>query len=545
MSKTVSDYLAEMCRQPSASAVYAFRGQEKSSWPLRSAAARRLLNHYRVNSESGVTAFPELHVEYHKNVLIDRARTRGFDLEDGRTLADLEILAKLQHFGAATGLLDFTYSPLIALWFACRKEECDGKVFSINTTDPLTFGKVTHQVMQRGISEVLAPDADAGSTLPWIWEPVATGDAETRVLVQNSLFVIGRPSIAEDVAHETVVRKEDKAQLRKELNTIHAIREETLFKDVYGFAQVNRASYPVPPFEGPELYLLFGSRKAQEGDYQGAIVDYDRSISLDSTNGQAYIYRGDAKSNLGRHEEAINDFDQAIRLDPANDKAYIHRGDAKGKLGRYEEAVADLDKAVHSRTEWPLAYTLRGRMMSVLGRYEEAIADVEQALQFAATPLHYVDRGIAKSGLGRHEEAIADHNRALQIWPDSWPAIVNRGIAYIGRGQFEKAISDFDEALRLQPDSVSAVTYSNRAAAKNSLGLHEHAIADCDQALSLDPGTAGAYVNRGEAKAALGRIAEARSDLDAALALPQTSGNDSLVAEIKQIMQSLDNSKRD
>ena len=444
MSKTVSDYLAEMCRQPSASAVYAFRGQEKSSWPLRSAAARRLLNHYRVNSESGVTAFPELHVEYHKNVLIDRARTRGFDLEDGRTLADLEILAKLQHFGAATGLLDFTYSPLIALWFACRKEECDGKVFSINTTDPLAFGKVTHQVMQKEISEVLAPDADAGTSLPWIWEPVATGDAETRVLVQNSLFVIGRPSIAEDVAHETVVRKEDKAQLRKELNTMHAIREETLFKDVYGFAQVNRPSYPVPPFEGPELYLLFGSRKAQEGDYQGAIVDYDRSISLDSTNGQAYIYRGDAKSNLGRHEEAI-----------------------------------------------------------------------------------------------------ADHNRALQIWPDSWPAIVNRGIAYMGRGQFEKAISDFDEALRLQPDSVSALTYSNRAAAKNSLGLHEHAIADCDQALSLDPGTAGAYVNRGEAKAALGRIAEARSDLDAALALPQTSGNDSLVAEIKQIMQSLDNSKRD
>ena len=90
-----------------------------------------------------------------------------------------------------------------------------------------------------------------------------------------------------------------------------------------------------------------------------------------------------------------------------------------------------------------------------------------------------------------------------------------------------------------------ALTYSNRADAKNSLGRHEDAIADCDQALSLDPGTAGAYVNRGEAKAALGRTAEARSDLDAALALPQTSGNDSLVAEIKQITQSLDNAKRE
>ena len=72
------------------------------------------------------------------------------------------------------------YSPLIALWFACQKEECDGKVFSINTADSLVFGKVTHQVMQKEISEVLATETDTGSSLPWIWEPIATGDADDK-----------------------------------------------------------------------------------------------------------------------------------------------------------------------------------------------------------------------------------------------------------------------------------------------------------------------------------------------------------------------------
>ena len=280
MSKTVSDYLAEICEKPSAPGVFAFRGQEDSRWSLRSAAARRLLRHYRANSERKVPSFSRAYVEYHQNVLIDPARTRGFGLDGGRILSDLELLAALQHFGAATGLLDFTYSPLIALWFACQKEECDGKVFSINTADSLVFGKVTHQVMQKEISEVLAPDTDAGSSLPWIWEPVATGDAETRVLVQNSLFIIGRPSFTQGIAREVVIQKEDKKELRKELDANYAIREETLFKDVYGFASVNRSSSPVPPFGNYEWYFLLGSRKYQEGEYQGAIENYNQAIRL-------------------------------------------------------------------------------------------------------------------------------------------------------------------------------------------------------------------------------------------------------------------------
>ena len=137
MGKTVSDYLAEICGSPAASAIYAYRGQEDSRWPLRSAAARRLLRHYRAGSEREVPYFSRAYIEYHQNVLIDPARTRGFGLDNGRMLSDLEILATLQHFGAATGLLDFTYSPLIALWFACPNENVTEKSFP--STPPIRW----------------------------------------------------------------------------------------------------------------------------------------------------------------------------------------------------------------------------------------------------------------------------------------------------------------------------------------------------------------------------------------------------------------------
>ncbi len=384
MGKTVNDYLADVCQDPSVPGVYAFRGQGDSSWSLRSGAARRLLGHYGFDDESRVPSFSRIYLEYHQNVLIDPARTRGFGLDNGRTLADLEILAKLQHFGAATGLLDFTYSPLIALWFACQNKECDGKVFCIDTVDPLAFGRLGYQmVMEEDVSKLLSHDRDdsrgpdGDDFRPWIWEPIATGEAETRVLVQNSLFVIGRPSIAEGAARGVVIGKEDKEQLRRELETTYAIREESLFKDVYGFSSVNQASDPVPTFEHPESYFLSGNRKYQEGYYQEAIENYDQVIRLQPELAEAYNNRGNAKGMLGRYEEAIADFDRALHHSPANANTYINRGNAKGSLGRHDDAISDYDQAIHLDANDIEAYYNRGNSKGALGRFDDALADYD------------------------------------------------------------------------------------------------------------------------------------------------------------------------
>lgn len=513
MSKSVSDYLAEICGSPSAAAVYAYRGQEDSSWPLRSAAARRLRKHYGFDDENRIPSFSRIYVEYHQNVLIDPARTRGFDLEDGRTLADLEILAKLQHFGAATGLLDFTYSPLIALWFACRKKECDGKVFSINTTDPLSFRKIDREDMRRGISDVLATETDTDVSLPWIWEPIATGDAETRVLIQHSLFVIGRPSLAEEVARAIIIRKEDKVRLRNELDTIHAIREETLFKDVYGFASVNRSSYPIPAFEGPELYFLFGNRRAQEGDSRGAIDYFDRVVRLQPDHSAAYFHRGTAKSDLGLLEEAIADYDRVICLQPDAATAYVNRGTAKRKLGRLDEAIADYDRAIHFRPGLAEAYNNRGNAKRESGRYREALTDYNDALRLQPDLTYpYVNRGAVKDRLGKHEAAIADFDRAIHLQPDLAEAYVNRGSVKHNLGRHDEAIADFDQAIRIQPGLTEA--YNNRGSTKAAAGQYEGAVNDFDQAIRLRPDLATAYAGRGVVKGALGRYEDALNDFD-------------------------------
>ena len=66
----------------------------------------------------------------------------------------------------------------------------------------------------------------------------------------------------------------------------------------------------------PHAWLERGYLKSRQGQYEGAIADYDQAIRLDPRNAGAYANRSLAKSELGRHDEALEDLDQAMRLDP-------------------------------------------------------------------------------------------------------------------------------------------------------------------------------------------------------------------------------------
>ena len=63
---------------------------------------------------------------------------------------------KLQHFGAATGLLDFTRDPLVALWLACGRNNCDGRVFILDLSDKFHFQQVSEEEETKSAEEIFA-----------------------------------------------------------------------------------------------------------------------------------------------------------------------------------------------------------------------------------------------------------------------------------------------------------------------------------------------------------------------------------------------------
>ena len=404
MTSKIDKYFVQIRDAIQSDGIYAYRGQQDSDWLLHSAATRRLIDAHGLDLLQD-SDFPHLYISYHRETPIEPARTRGFGSVLGGRLSDLELLAKLQHIGAPTGLLDFSWSPLIALWFACEDPSRDGKLFLVNTSDPIRVSRVFSDGAAQELTALLL--GDSGPPHLSYWEPTAGGDASERILRQRSVFVIGQPllPVDPDILSEIVVAKQDKDALRFELHDLD-FHEESLFQDVYGFAQAaNRR--PVPPL-APRAYQRLGNRHYQGGEYTDAVLAYNKAIALTPTDGLIHLLRGNVNAALRHHQDAISDYDKAVayidQLSPiVQDTVYFNRVNSKAELSDYCGAIKDYTLAIGKNPKLQQAYYNRGNTYLDLNRFEEAVADYAQII--SDRPDTAVNRGIALIALGELPEA--------------------------------------------------------------------------------------------------------------------------------------------
>ncbi len=468
---------------------FAFRGQEDASWKLHSSAVRRLVrdtDRIALNTPR----FRSIYANYHSYELIEPARTAGFDIEDGRTISDLQLLAKLQHFGAATGLMDFTWNPLVALWFACAagaKGDEDGKVFVINLNDPMRWRRVPNGNETQNAADIFLRHDD----VPLYWEPMAPSEASARIIGQRSVFVIGRPLIPDDaVVEEIGIDSCDKTVMRRELVDIFEVSERSLFRDVHGFSSVNRAVSPIRLMLDPDYYLMRGNSFYQQGEYNKAIESYGRCIELAGDVREPYFLRGNARAEIRDYAGALDDYDSAqgctrlylnlsrspqIINDPETCTILYNRGNVKAVSGDLQGAVADYDRALELDLHGYLAESIlfnRANVRTELRRFEEATEDYTRAIRIAESrgrnaAKAYFNKGNVLVLCGRFSEALQCYDRLSQF-PDS-SAADNRANAAlllecIGNARFTCQV---DESSALG-ESLTRVIVKVAASAMNA-----------------------------------------------------------------------------
>ena len=111
---------------------YAWRGVVNANWPLHSTLYRRMIWTYASLTE-------EMHLQRIEKEILADAHRWGLHYSGQSHLPILYELAMLQHFGVPTRLIDITFNPLIALYFAVEDqkgdfgrssyEEVDGRIF--------------------------------------------------------------------------------------------------------------------------------------------------------------------------------------------------------------------------------------------------------------------------------------------------------------------------------------------------------------------------------------------------------------------------------
>ena len=369
---------------------FLYRGQANVKWSVDCSAVRRLTNYSTNPIDDQLINF--LLVGY-LDFLIAKAKMRGFippGLSENST--DLEFLAQLQHQGAATGLIDFTRQPLVALWFACtatREEDrkADGAVYVLSRSATQAVSKRDLEDKNKTIQDFYKKDK------LWLWDPSAIGN---RIVAQGSIFVFGIPRIYPAQMKQLIVRADSKDNILKELETLYDINEEELFADFSGYATANSSSrifdvnrtidYWSEQIELAEneekkvtSYFNYGIAYSAIKVFDKAIEQYGKAIELNPNFVEAYNNRGIAYGNKGDFDRAIQDFNKSIELDSQLVEVYNNRGIAYDSKGDFDRAIQDFNKSIELNPNYAKAYYNRSTVGLVLGEWEKARADLTTA----------------------------------------------------------------------------------------------------------------------------------------------------------------------
>lgn len=366
---TVSTVGAFLESLPSRRSEFLYRGQANARWRVDCSAVRRLALDPAVDP----ARIGHSLVAYMARLLGGAARYIGTCPELPQGCSELEVLAQLQHQGAATGLIDFSTEPLVALWFACSGHPTeDGAVYLLSRADVRSTDEL--DVRRYGVVKYFY---GAGARdVPCLWHPRAV---RGRPASQESIFILGVPFLWPPLLGKLVIDNDSKPAVLEELRATHGIDESSLFADLAGYAYANAVSRPFDTDHAIRFWTERAAAYAKESPERA----------------QGYVDCGLVYVETGQYEQAIERFTDATGADPANVGAYVNRAGAKFRLRDYDGALADYNAAI-------------AQLEKTEGIDRQRIGRV------------YWDRGQTRMKLGQDEQGCADCNRAIEMGFKMW-----------------------------------------------------------------------------------------------------------------------------
>jgi tetratricopeptide (TPR) repeat protein len=131
-------------------------------------------------------------------------------------------------------------------------------------------------------------------------------------------------------------------------------------------------------------WIAAGNLKLRGSDYDGAIADFSRAISLEPSNSGYYLIRANAKERKRDYASAIADYTRAIEFAREDrDVMYVVRAEAREQVGDLDGAIADYTRAIEIDPTFYGNYKLRGLAKQKKGDTKGAAADFARAQRSA------------------------------------------------------------------------------------------------------------------------------------------------------------------
>ena len=308
-------------------------------------------------------------------------------------------------------------------------------------------------------------------------------------------------------------------------------------------------------------------------DFTKALLNFNKSIELDTSNYESYLGRALIYSQTGMYENAISDFDISFNNAPVDEKGHVLRNKSEMQLlnGDTANAVISITKAIEYFKRYPsntlygenfvkIAYEERGDIFEKIKDYQKAINDYHEVLKLIETnkaenpdvtkimvwgiksklafAYHYFNK--ADSAIV-YLTAIIKHNQNDTSDNSLGTFYYCRAENYSKLKKYKEAINDYTEALKYEDSNFMIKSHkSARGELYIEIGKYNEAIDDfksvndykgiisvfektnkyknivsfCDSMISIYPNGWGFYFQRGKAYIRLNRRPEAVNDLN-------------------------------
>ncbi|WP_428655959.1 tetratricopeptide repeat protein [Runella sp.] len=214
--------------------------------------------------------------------------------------------------------------------------------------------------------------------------------------------------------------------------------------------------------DSTNYYLKWGDLKSQQGYYEQALSEYDRSLTLRPENVQALVNRGVIYFTKKNFKEAQKDFEQALKLNPQQELAYNNLALIFARNKQPEKALQFIDRALDFDAVNPIYLNNKGYVLLLQNQFEEAKKLIDQSLT-KAPENSYAHRnlGIYFLHKGQKTEALSAFQKSYSIDPSTDQIHAWLGEALFLNNQKEKACKMWRQGQSLG-DEESSVKFTQK-----------------------------------------------------------------------------------
>ncbi|HEX7319683.1 MAG TPA: tetratricopeptide repeat protein [bacterium] len=275
----------------------------------------------------------------------------------------------------------------------------------------------------------------------------------------------------------------EKNNLTAYWGTFIKVASELLLEKKYDEALVNlQLARKLDP-TAAQQFIIEGHVRTEMGDKEGATAAYNRALSIDPENPEAYFSIAGTMFEKKDYEKAIDQFSNAI-------KYFIKRYDQqKGGLFQnvaFDRAVAnEIVTLYNDKKEEELNRVLKTKL-----GIEQPEAQKRNVERFAITTeylgMSYYHRGISNYNLKKDSLALNDWNATLEIQPNNLNAMFSVAEILVKFKKYDEARSYYEKIITLKGDDFAAwfmiaVCYSQVKNFQKAIEIYE------DKALKLEP----------------------------------------------------------